>query len=278
MINRLRPIFIAVFILIFVVAAFAQKGEEIIKQERLFYDLLKEKKLDLLPDLFMENFHGVGGSGYIDKKAEVQGFKSAVLLEYRFSEITVKFPAKNVGIMMYRSFIKGSAKGQVVTGEAYRTSTWVKNRGRWKMILHTDVPVADTLVSKNKKRGNGKMGFLGIATAAYKVADIKKAKEWYTKAFGVKPYFDEPFYVGFNINGYELGLQPEDEKKSVKGDGSTTYWAVRDIEATFKKLVGLGAVVHEKPKNVGGAIVVASVKDPWGNIVGIIYNPDFKEY
>jgi len=60
-INRLRVIFIAVFILIFVVAAFAQKGEEIIKQERLFYDLLKEKKLDLLPDLFMENFHGVGG-------------------------------------------------------------------------------------------------------------------------------------------------------------------------------------------------------------------------
>jgi len=122
-----------------------------------------------------------------------------------------------------------------------------------------------------------RMEFVGIATNAYKVADLDKAKEWYSKAFETQPYFDEPFYVGFSINGYELGLQPEEEKKSVKGDGMTTYWAVRDIDVTFKRLIDLGASEHEKPTGVGGDLKVASVKDPWGNIIGIIYNPAFKE-
>ncbi len=272
-----RYVFLLFCILGISISAFPQKGEEIIKMERFFYDSLKEKKLDVLPDLFLENFHGVFGAGYIDKNAEIKGFESAILLDYRFSEIIVKFPAKNVGIMIYRSYIKGSSKGQVVTGEAYRTSTWVKKRGKWGMILHTDVPVGNTLANKNKQKEANKMEFVGIATNAYKVADLDKAKEWYSKAFNTKPYFDEPFYVGFNINGYELGLQPEEEKKSVKGDGMTTHWAVKDIDATFKMLVELGATVHEKPTGVGGDLKVASVKDPWGNIIGIIYNPIFKE-
>ncbi len=94
---------------------------------------------------------------------------------------------------------------------------------------------------------------MGISAAAYKGADMAKAKEWYAKAFNEKPYFDEPFYAGFNINGYELGLQPEEGKQSVKGDGMTTYWAVRDVETTIKKFVEMGATVHEKPGDVGGA-------------------------
>ena len=51
--------------------------------------------------------------------------------------------------------------------------------------------------------------FLGLRTAIYWVADIEAAKAWYTKVLGIEPYFDEPFYVGFNVGGYELGLQPE---------------------------------------------------------------------
>ncbi len=277
MFNQLKTILITILVLLFVVSISAQKGEEIIRRERFFYDSLKEKKKHLLPDLFMENFHGVFGGGFIDKKAEIEGFKSAILIDYKFSEITVKFPAKNVGIMIYRSFIKGMSKGEVVTGESYRTSTWVKNNGKWKMILHTDVPVGNTLANKNKRIEKRKMKVLGLATIVYKVPDLTKAKEWYAKAFGEKQYFDEPFYVGFSINGYELGLLPEEEKKSVKGDGSVTYWSIKDIEATFKKFIELGATAHEKPTSVGGELMVASVKDPWGNIIGFIYNPEFKE-
>ena len=49
----------------------------------------------------------------------------------------------------------------------------------------------------------------GLATAIYHVTDLEKAKGWYAKAFGQQPYFDQPFYVGFNIGGYELGLNPD---------------------------------------------------------------------
>lgn len=114
---------------------------------------------------------------------------------------------------------------------------------------------------------------LGLRTVGYKVSDISKAKEWYSLVFGAQPYFDEPFYVGFNIAGYELGLQPDD---SVKGNNIVTYWGVNDIHADYERFLSLGATAHEAPQNVGGEIMVASVKDPWDNILGLIYNPEFK--
>jgi lactoylglutathione lyase len=116
---------------------------------------------------------------------------------------------------------------------------------------------------------------LGLRTTIYKVPDINAAKEWYTKAFLTKPYFDEPFYVGFNIGGYELGLIPEKEP-GVKSDNVMSYWGVEKINVEFDRLKQLGATAHEEPQNVGGELMVASVKDPWGNVIGLIYNPDFK--
>jgi lactoylglutathione lyase len=118
--------------------------------------------------------------------------------------------------------------------------------------------------------------YLGLRTCIYKVEDINKAKAWYAKAFETEPYFDEPFYVGFNIGGFELGLQPVETTISQRPDNVVCYWGVEDVQAVFKSLILAGASMHEKPQNVGGEIVVASVKDPWGNVIGIIYNPEFK--
>ncbi|NEU08678.1 VOC family protein [Flavihumibacter sp. R14] len=117
---------------------------------------------------------------------------------------------------------------------------------------------------------------LGLRTTIYMVADIDAAKQWYSDAFLTPPYFDEPFYVGFNIAGYELGLQPEAGEVGDKKESVLTYWGVEDITAEYNRLLGLGAVSHSQPENVGGEIMVASVKDPWGNIIGLIYNPEFK--
>lgn len=116
---------------------------------------------------------------------------------------------------------------------------------------------------------------LGLRTTIYKVNDIDKAKQWYTLAFETEPYFDQPFYVGFNICGYELGLQPE-EKIQAKSDAVVSYWGVDNVEQEFERLLQLGAIAHEIPQNVGGEIVVATVKDPWENVIGLIYNPEFK--
>jgi len=119
--------------------------------------------------------------------------------------------------------------------------------------------------------------FLGLRTAIYHVNDIEKGKDWYTKVLGVEPYFDQPFYVGYNVGGYELGLQP-DENPSVgeRADGAVAYWGVEDAQAAFRRLIEFGASAHEPVQDVGGGIKVGTVKDPFGNILGVIENPNFK--
>jgi predicted enzyme related to lactoylglutathione lyase len=116
---------------------------------------------------------------------------------------------------------------------------------------------------------------LGLRTTIYKVNDITKAKEWYVSAFLTQPYFDEPFYVGFNIGGYELGLQPDDTASSDKVETVVSYWGVEDINNTYNRLISVGATENEPPYDVGGGIVTATVKDPFGNVIGLIYNPHF---
>ena len=118
---------------------------------------------------------------------------------------------------------------------------------------------------------------LGLRTTSYKVGDLNKAKEWYTKAFKVEPYFDEPFYVGYNIGGYELGLMPEENPTTNKVESSVAYWGVDDIQEAYEHFINMdGAVKDQEPTNVGGELMVASVRDPWENIIGLIYNPKFK--
>lgn len=118
--------------------------------------------------------------------------------------------------------------------------------------------------------------FLGLRTAIYHVDDIDRARDWYSTALGFKPYFDEPFYVGFNVAGYELGLQPAEANPESKSDSVVAYWGVEDAAAALQRLLKLGAATHEDVQEVGGGIKVGTVKDPFGNVFGIIENPNFK--
>ena len=115
---------------------------------------------------------------------------------------------------------------------------------------------------------------LGLRTVIYKVTDLAKAKEWYSAAFQREPYFDESYYVGFNVGGYELGLQPEEV---VVGENVAVFWGVEDIEKEYARFLTGGAIAVEPPMNVGGQIMVTTMKDPWGNLLGLIYNPEFKQ-
>lgn len=111
--------------------------------------------------------------------------------------------------------------------------------------------------------------FKKLRTVIYHVDDIEKAKQWYTQVTGIQPYFDAPFYVGFDINGFELGLDP-DNSKVTKGNNSEAYWAVDNIRGVVAKLVALGGTIHVDVHNVGGPIEVALVNDPFGNTIGLI--------
>ena len=118
--------------------------------------------------------------------------------------------------------------------------------------------------------------FLGLRTVAYYVSDIAKGREWYSSILGFAPYFDQPFYVGFNVGGHELGLQPTDAEPANKAEGVVAYWGVADAVAALKHLLDRGATLHEDVQDVGENIKVATVKDPFGNIFGVIENPHFK--
>lgn len=114
----------------------------------------------------------------------------------------------------------------------------------------------------------------GLRTTIYKVNDLSAAKKWYTEVFGKGPYFDEPFYVGFEIEGFELGLLPDNSQRP-KSDNVLSYWAVDDMDSAYETILARGARPHEAPKDVGDGVIVATVMDPWNNVIGLIHNPYF---
>jgi predicted enzyme related to lactoylglutathione lyase len=112
----------------------------------------------------------------------------------------------------------------------------------------------------------------GLRTVVYPVGDLARGKAWYNQVLGREPYFDDPCYVGYAVGGFELGLVPDGVPSA---DGSRVYWGVADAAAELARLTGLGAAVHEPVQDVGGGIKVAGVKDPFGNVFGVIENPHF---
>jgi catechol 2,3-dioxygenase-like lactoylglutathione lyase family enzyme len=82
---------------------------------------------------------------------------------------------------------------------------------------------------------------LGLRSGIYFVDDLAGAKQWYATLLGVQPYFDEPFYVGFDVGGFELGLNPDTSKVRPGPGGGVIYWGVTDADSAFARLMELGA-------------------------------------
>src|SRR5437763_15776067 len=116
--------------------------------------------------------------------------------------------------------------------------------------------------------------FLGLRTVIYHVPDLAPGKAWYSKILGIEPYFDQPFYVGFNVDGYELGLDP-DPSSSAGAGGVVVYCGVSDADAALKRLLSLGATERTNAQGLGEGIRVATVLDAFGNVFGLIANPHF---
>lgn len=114
--------------------------------------------------------------------------------------------------------------------------------------------------------------FLGLRTAIYPVNDLVEAKRWYARAFGIEPYFDQPFYVGFSVGGFELGLIPDGVAST---QGPQPLWGVANADAAVAHLLALGATALDPVTDVGDGIRVAALVDPFGNRLGVIENPAF---
>ena len=117
--------------------------------------------------------------------------------------------------------------------------------------------------------------FQGLRSVIYGVTDIAAAKDWYASVLGIAPYFDQPFYVGFNVGGFELGLDPNAAVGNGELNGPIAYWGIAKADAAMQQILALGGREVEAVHDVGDSIYLGTVCDPFGNVFGIIENPHF---
>ena len=112
--------------------------------------------------------------------------------------------------------------------------------------------------------------FLGLRTVIYPAPDLDGMKAAFTEMLGFGPYFDEPFFVGFNVGGYELALDPNGDPDG----GPRVYWGVPNYDDAVAGLLAKGATVGEPVADVGDGIRIGSVVVA-GATIGLIENPVF---
>ena len=124
----------------------------------------------------------------------------------------------------------------------------------------------------------------GLTTVVYLADDLAEAKKWYTEALGTEPYFNRPEYIEFRLGDYQHEFGILDRKYSTvepgaeprpKPAGAMVYWHVDDIQAAVDHFVSLGARVLDAPRQFGEGFIGASVVDPIGNILGLMYNQHY---
>jgi len=108
----------------------------------------------------------------------------------------------------------------------------------------------------------------GIKTVLHPVSDVAAAKAVYTALLGVTPQVDDSYYVGYEAQGQHIGLVPGGGPQGMTAP--VAYWHVSDIEAKLAEVTAAGATLHEPAHDVGGGRLVASFKDPDGNVLGLL--------
>lgn len=127
----------------------------------------------------------------------------------------------------------------------------------------------------------------GMANVSFWADDVKAARDWYTELLGIEPYFQRPdpknpAYIEFRIGDYqqEFGIinknfQPRAAQPSP--GGAVLYWHVDDVNSQFNRLLAMGAKEYEPVTERGSGFVTAAVIDPFGNILGLQFNPHYLE-
>ncbi len=109
-----------------------------------------------------------------------------------------------------------------------------------------------------------------VSLIVYPAADLTTAKRFFRELTGTDPYVDSPQYVGYKSGDMEIGLIPNEDKRE---PCALAYWTVSDIAASVKALVDAGGTVVQEITDVAYGLLVASVKDPNGSIVGLRQPP-----
>jgi predicted enzyme related to lactoylglutathione lyase len=128
----------------------------------------------------------------------------------------------------------------------------------------------------------------GMATVNFWADDVAAARDWYAKLLGIEAYFQQPnaehpAYIEFRIGDNEDEFGIIDRRYAPKAmqpgpGGAILLWHVDDVEAAFERLKAMGAKEYDPMTKRGeSGFVTASVIDPFGNVLGIMYNPHYVE-
>lgn len=102
-----------------------------------------------------------------------------------------------------------------------------------------------------------------IRSLVIPVSDLDATKAVYTALLGT-PHTDEPYYVGYNINGFEVALNP-----AGAGGGPVAFADVEDLDATRATLLSAGATERDEPRQVAPDARVCVLADADGNPIGL---------
>ncbi|MEV4180784.1 VOC family protein [Streptosporangium canum] len=128
----------------------------------------------------------------------------------------------------------------------------------------------------------------GLATVSFWADDLEAAKKWYVELLGAEPYFERPgngqpaAYYEFRIGDYQAELGLIDRRYAPPGapaapGGAVIHWHVDDVQAALDRLLSMGATPYTPLTEYGPGFVTASVADPFGNVLGIMYNRHYLE-
>lgn len=129
------------------------------------------------------------------------------------------------------------------------------------------------------------MTLRGFSTLNIWADDVAAAAAWYAELLGEEPYFTRPGpsgglnYAKFRTGDYQAELAIANRSFVPPGSalapgGAVMHWHVDDVEATMARLLSMGAKGYQ-PVTPHGPILTAAVVDPFGNLLGIIYNPHY---
>jgi catechol 2,3-dioxygenase-like lactoylglutathione lyase family enzyme len=175
-----------------------------------------------------------------------------------------------------------------------RVPSWVC-RTAWALRCLSKIPV--TVAKGIWAATTGTQMLRGLTQVRFHTTDLTAAKRWYTELLGIEPHTIQPEHIDFRFGDYQHELILLDSRyardmsrldssatapagrRSVgpinRPAGAVVYWQVDDVPATVDRLLSMGATQHEAPRDFGDGLIGASVIDPFGNILGIMYNPRY---
>jgi predicted enzyme related to lactoylglutathione lyase len=126
----------------------------------------------------------------------------------------------------------------------------------------------------------------GFATINFWAEDVAAARAWYADFLGIPASFERSdadgrlVYAEFRVGDHQAELGIIDQRfappnAAAGPGGAVTYWHVDDLPATVERLLALGASEYQPITKRGEGFVTASVVDPFGNVVGVMYNQHY---